>query len=163
MISTWLPPSEVVRLSEHSISPVAVFTLAPRRVPLLVEKSMGRGVFWTGVCPKQLSQMGTISGTVLWISEAARSFSYKKMGLCRKGFFLLCIGESKGGARDARPAGGPNSFIFMQFSAKNLKNNSTFGSWRTPSGKSWIRLCFAMMIVFCCTFFVQLKLLTESM
>ena len=30
---------------------------------------------------------------------------------------------------------GPNSFIFMQFSAKNLKNNNTFQSWRTPLGK----------------------------
>ena len=29
-------------------------------------------------------------------------------------------------------AGGPNSFIFMQFSAKNLKNNNTLESWRTP-------------------------------
>ena len=27
------------------------------------------------------------------------------------------------------PPGGPNSFIFMQFSAKNVKNNGTFGSW----------------------------------
>ena len=44
------------------------------------------------------------------------------------------IGGSKGGARDARPPG-PNSFIFMQFSAKKLKNNSTFGSWRIPLGK----------------------------
>ena len=31
------------------------------------------------------------------------------------------IGGSKGGARDARPPGGPDSFIFMQFSAKNWK------------------------------------------
>ena len=30
-------------------------------------------------------------------------------------------------------------FIFMQFSTKKLKNNSTFGNWRTSSGKSWIR------------------------
>ena len=65
MISTSLPPSEVVRLLEDGTSPVAVFTLAPCRVPLLVEKSMGRGVFWTGVFPKQLSQMDAISGTVL--------------------------------------------------------------------------------------------------
>ena len=36
-----------------------------------------------------------------------------------------CIGGSKGGAREARPPGGPNSFIFM-------KNNSNFGSWRIP-------------------------------
>ena len=28
------------------------------------------------------------------------------------------IGGSKGGARDTRPPGGPNSFIFMQFSGK---------------------------------------------
>ena len=62
--------------------------------------------------------------------------------------FLLClinnnvptkrIGGSRG--RQGRaPPGGPNSFIFMRFSAKKLKNNSTFGNWRTPWGKSWIR------------------------
>ena len=32
----------------------------------------------------------------------------------------VCIGGSKGGARDEPPQG-PNSFIFMQFSAKNCK------------------------------------------
>ena len=48
------------------------------------------------------------------------------------------IGGS-GGGRQGRAPGGPNSFIFMQFSAKKMKNNSTFGSWRTPWGKSWIR------------------------
>ena len=31
--------------------------------------------------------------------------------------------------------GGPNSSIFMQFSAKKLEKNNTFGSWRTPLGK----------------------------
>ena len=41
----------------------------------------------------------------------------------------------QGGARDAHLPGGPNSFIFMQFSVKNWKNNSAFGSWRTPLGK----------------------------
>ena len=40
----------------------------------------------------------------------------------------------EGGAKDAAPPGGPNSFIFMQFSAK-FENNSNFGSWRTPLGK----------------------------
>ena len=53
-------------------------------------------------------------------------------------------GGSKGGTRDARSPGGPNSFNFMQFFGK-------FGKivyWRprgvgTPSsGKSWIRHCF---------------------
>ena len=33
------------------------------------------------------------------------------------------------------PSGGPNSFIFMRFSAKKFKNNSTFGSCCTPLGK----------------------------
>ena len=47
----------------------------------------------------------------------------------------------QGDVMDARPPGGPNFFIFMQFSAKKLKNNGTFGSWRTPLGKSWIRHC----------------------
>ena len=41
-----------------------------------------------------------------------------------------CSGEGPG-----TPAGGPNYFTFMQFSAKNLQNNSTYGSWRTPLGK----------------------------
>ena len=47
------------------------------------------------------------------------------------------ISGSKGAPGTCAP-GGPNSFIFMQFmqfSAKILKNYSTFGSWRTPLGK----------------------------
>ena len=43
----------------------------------------------------------------------------------------IIIGGSKGGDRDARPPGGPNSFIFMQFSAKNMQSYSFFGSWST--------------------------------
>ena len=39
------------------------------------------------------------------------------------------------GAPGTPPPGGPNSFIFMQFSGKKLKNNSTFGSWRPSLGK----------------------------
>ena len=46
---------------------------------------------------------------------------------------------------------GPNSFIFMQFSAKNLKNNSTFGSWHTGENPGsvtvvCILLCFIITI-----------------
>ena len=33
---------------------------------------------------------------------------------------------------------GPNSFIFMQFSAKILQNNPNLGVGANPSGKSWI-------------------------
>ena len=67
--------------------------------------------------------------TCLWNQfQSFHSFFYKKV--------KETIGGSKGGARDAPPPpGGPNSFIFMQFSGKKLKNNSTFGSWRTPLGK----------------------------
>ena len=32
-------------------------------------------------------------------------------------------GSKEGGTIDARPSQGPNSFIFMYFSAKNLQNN----------------------------------------
>ena len=45
-------------------------------------------------------------------------------------------GAQGGGWRQGRvPPRGPNSFIFMQFLANKLKNDSTFGSWRTPLGK----------------------------
>ena len=37
--------------------------------------------------------------------------------------------------RQGRTPRGPNSFIFMQFSGKKLKNISTFGNWRTPLRK----------------------------
>ena len=49
-----------------------------------------------------------------------------------------CSGGSKGAP------GAPWGSKFFHFNAvfgKKLKNNSTFGSWRTPSGKSWIRHC----------------------
>ena len=45
------------------------------------------------------------------------------------------IHGSNGRQGCAFPSGGPNSFIFMRFSAKIFKNNSTFGSCRTPLGK----------------------------
>ena len=44
--------------------------------------------------------------------------------------------QIQGGAPGTRAhPGGPNSFIFMQFSGKKLKNNSTFGSWHPHLGK----------------------------
>ena len=39
------------------------------------------------------------------------------------GYLTFIIGGSKGGTRDACPPRGPNSFIFIQFSTKNLQNN----------------------------------------
>ena len=49
--------------------------------------------------------------------------------------FTNFIGGSKGGARDAQPPRGPNSFIFMQFLAKIINKHTHFGSWRPPPGK----------------------------
>ena len=46
------------------------------------------------------------------------------------------IGGSKGGAPGTRaPPGGSKFFHFHAVFGKKLKNNSTFGSWRTPLGK----------------------------
>ena len=49
------------------------------------------------------------------------------------------------GAQGMRtPFSGPNSFIFMQFSEKNLQNRLAHILWELappPSGKSWIRHC----------------------
>ena len=46
---------------------------------------------------------------------------------------MLIIGGSKGGRQGrAPPPGGPNSFIFMQFSAKSWKNNPTLGVGAPP-------------------------------
>ena len=47
---------------------------------------------------------------------------------------IRCIGGSKGGARDAPPRGS-KFFHFHAVFSKNLKNNSNFGSLRTPLGK----------------------------
>ena len=56
---------------------------------------------------------------------------------------MLCIKHCtshwwiQGGAPGTRvPPGGPNSFIFMQFSAKIINKHTHFGSWRPPRGKS---------------------------
>ena len=52
---------------------------------------------------------------------------------------LLCesviIGGSKMGRQGRTSPGGPNSFIFMQFSGTKLKNNSTFWELAHPLGK----------------------------
>ena len=53
-------------------------------------------------------------------------------GLCSP---YLGTGGIKGAPGTHAPLGGPDSFIFKQFLAKQLKNNSTFGSWRSPLGK----------------------------
>ena len=58
--------------------------------------------------------------------------------------WIVSLADPKGYQGCAPCPQSPNSFIFMQFSARKLKNNSTFGSWCTPAGKSWIRhwVCF---------------------
>ena len=55
----------------------------------------------------------------------------------------VCIGGSKGGHQGrAPPPGGPNSFIFMQFSAKIWKIIAILRVGAPPWGKSWIRHWF---------------------
>ena len=49
------------------------------------------------------------------------------------------LADPRGGARDARPPWGSKFFHFHAVFGKKLKNNSIFGSWRPPWGKSWIR------------------------
>ena len=51
------------------------------------------------------------------------------------------LADPRGGARDARPPWGSKFFHFHAVFGKKLKNNSTFGSWRPPWGKSWICHC----------------------
>ena len=53
---------------------------------------------------------------------------------CRLELLIHVIGGSMGGARDAPPRGS-KFFHFHALFSKNLKNNSNFGSWRTPLGK----------------------------
>ena len=50
--------------------------------------------------------------------------------------YASCIGGSKGGAPGTPPPWGSKFFHFHAVFAKKLNNNSPFGSWRTPSGKS---------------------------
>ena len=45
------------------------------------------------------------------------------------------LADLRGGARDAPPPLGSKFFHFHAVFGKNLKNNSNFGSWRTPLGK----------------------------
>ena len=71
---------------------------------------------------------------VNWPGGDALSFSY------RFHHWLIPLADLRGGARDARPPpGGPNSFIFMQFSANIWKIIALLGVGAPPWGKSWIR------------------------
>ena len=45
------------------------------------------------------------------------------------------LADLRGAPGTRAPPGGPNSFIFMQFLAKKLQNNSSFGSWRPLLGE----------------------------
>ena len=77
-----------------------------------------------------------------WNEISHRNFVEIKMTVRLSfAFSHRIIGGSKGGARDACPPGGPNSFIFMQFLAKIWKIIAILGVGAPPWGKSWIRHC----------------------
>ena len=50
-------------------------------------------------------------------------FEVSDIGKSQVSILYVHIGGSKGGLQGRPPLPGPNSFIFMQFSAKNLQNN----------------------------------------
>ena len=51
--------------------------------------------------------------------------------------------------RQGRPRGSKFFHFHAVFGEKKLENNNTFGSWDTPSGKSWIRHCMQPKFSFC--------------
>ena len=63
------------------------------------------------------------------------------LSTANQGFLVFIIGGSKGGRQGCAPPRGPNSFIFMQFSAKNWKIIAFLGVGAPLWGKSWIRHC----------------------
>ena len=82
---------------------------------------------------------GGVCQTPPW-ADAPRQTPRWANGYCSKWYALA---DPRGGARDARPPWGPNSFIFMQFSAKNWKIIELLGVGAPPWGKSWIRHWYA--------------------
>ena len=54
----------------------------------------------------------------------------------------FALADPRGAPGTRAPPWGSKFFHFHAVFGKKLKNNSTFGSWRPPWGKSWIRHCF---------------------
>ena len=71
--------------------------------------------------------------------------SILRIPVCSHIYFHLTVADLRGGARDARPPGGPNSFIFMQFSAKKKSVSTPTLGVGAPQGKSWIHHCFVLI------------------
>ena len=61
-------------------------------------------------------------------------FKCKSTGIC---LALLdsALADLRGGRQGRAPTWGSKFFHFHAVFGKNLKNNSNFGSWRTPLGK----------------------------
>ena len=62
---------------------------------------------------------------------------YTHLSLLKAHWLWYSSVDPRLGVRDAPPPG-LKFFHFHAVFGKNLKNNSNFGSWRTPLGKSWI-------------------------
>ena len=88
-------------------------------------------IFSNDSCLKYLSLKFSILLCCFYLDQNLKNTEFL---LYRFRPYNINIGGSKG-APGTRLLG-PNSLIFMWFSAKNWKNNSTFGSWRTHLGEN---------------------------
>ena len=93
-------------------------------------------VSW-GVCG------GHGGSTLLWVPWWLATHGRYKTNAVNKCYH----GHGSKGGRQGRapPPGGPNSFIFMQFSSKIWKIIAILGVGAPPWGKSWIRHWWGLM------------------
>ena len=98
-----------------------------------------------GLCPKGLCQENTLPLGTEWLTDRCKNITFPQLRLraAKKCYISTRHWRIQGGAPGMRaPPGGPNSFIFMQFSAKMWKIIAILGVGAPPPwGKSWIRHC----------------------
>ena len=127
-------------------------------------KALNTSLHWSG----RRSSKGFLLSFFLGFFLQYVSIVSFSISLCRSTITMMCEGKmrfhlsrrkkpdglrisrGRGGRKGWRPLTDPRGasgtppwgskfFHFHAVFSKNLKNNSNFGSWRTPWGKSWIR------------------------
>ena len=63
-------------------------------------------------------------------------------------WICIALADPRGAPGTRAPPWGSKFFHFHAVFGKKLKNNSTFGSWCPPRGKSWIRHCIGNAVVY---------------